>query len=117
MQLANVPKHNLYLNARYEVQSGPLARLRFSVDGLYNTRRNSSLSPFDYNGDGVNDPAIPLPSYALVDVVASYPMRGWETQVSVDNLFDKRFYPDAGYITRVTPGAPRSWRLALSRRF
>jgi len=117
VQLANVPKHNLYLNARYEVQSGPLARLRFSVEGLYNSRRNSSLSPFDYNGDGTDDPAIPLPSYALIDVVAAYPIRGWETQVSVDNLLDKRFYPDAGYITRVTPGAPRSWRLALSRRF
>jgi iron complex outermembrane receptor protein len=117
VQLATVPKHNLFLNARYEVQSGPLARLRIGVDALYNSRRNSSLTPYDYNGDGVEEPAFELPSYSLLDVVATYPVRGWETQVSVDNLFDKRYYPDAGYFTRVTPGAPRSWRLALSRRF
>jgi iron complex outermembrane receptor protein len=117
VQLSNVPRHNLFLSAQYEVQSGPLSHLRVGLEALYNSRRNSSLSPYDYNGDGVDDPAIPLPSYSLADLVVSYPVQGWDAQLSVDNVFDERYYPDAGYYTRITPGAPRSWRFALARKF
>lgn len=117
VQLGNVPKHNLYTTARYEVQHGLLARLSANVAVLYNSRKNSSLSLYDYDGDGDLDPAVPLPGYTLVDVGVAYPLAGWTTRLSVKNVFDKRYYPDAGSYTRVTPGEPRNWRLSLSYRF
>lgn len=117
VQLSNVPKHNVYATAQYQVHSGPLERLSMNVAVLYNSRKNSSLYFYDYDGDGDSDPAIPLPAYTLVDAGLSYPVAGWKTQLNVNNVFNKRYYPDAGYFTRVTPGEPRSWRLSLSRKF
>lgn len=117
VQLSNVPRHNVYATGRYEVQSGPLARLVVNLSLLYNSRKNSTLYAFDYDGDGDDDPAIPLPAYTLVDAGLSYPIAAWKMQLNVKNAFDKRYYPDAGYYTRITPGEPRNWRLSLSRKF
>jgi iron complex outermembrane receptor protein len=38
-------------------------------------------------------------------------------RASLNNVFDKRYYPDACCLDRVTPGAPRSWRVSLSHSF
>lgn len=116
-QLANVPRHNLYVGGAYLLQSGPLAGFGINAALLYNSKKNSSLYPYDYNGDGVDDPAIPLPSYVLVDAGVSYAACDWDARLSLNNAFDKRYYPDAGYYTRITPGEPRNWRLAVSRKF
>ncbi|MGC3981997.1 MAG: TonB-dependent siderophore receptor [Steroidobacteraceae bacterium] len=117
VQLSNVPRHNLYVTGKYEVQDGPLARLTANLAVLYNSRKNSSLYTYDYDGDGNDEPAIPLPGYTLVDAGLAYPIAGWKTQLNVSNIFNKRYYPDAGYFTRVTPGEPRNWQLTLSHRF
>jgi iron complex outermembrane receptor protein len=117
VQLSNIPKHNVYLFTSYEVPQGPLASLSLGLGALYNSRKNSALANFDFDGDGVDDPAIPLPSYTLLDAVVSYPFKEWQAQLSVGNLLDKRYYPDAGYFTRVTPGEPRNVRVSISKRF
>ena len=58
-----------------------------------------------------------LKDYTLVNGGLSYAFEGWRAQVNVNNIFDKRCYPDACCTTRVTPGEPRNWRLTLSRTF
>lgn len=111
--LPNIPKHNATVFGRYVVQSGPLAGAGASIGVLYNSERRV-YDGYPYPG---NDPLIRLKGYFLVDAGLSYEIGGWGIQLNVNNLFDKRYYPDACCITRVTPGQPRNWRLTLSRSF
>jgi outer membrane receptor protein involved in Fe transport len=34
-----------------------------------------------------------------------------------NNVLDKRYFPDAGFYTRVTPGEPRNWMLSATYRY
>jgi iron complex outermembrane receptor protein len=116
-RLSNVPKHNLYLFGEYELQQGPLAGLAFNLSGVYNTAKNSSLFPSDIDGDGVAEPAVPLPGYTLVDAGVSYGRGAWNLRLTGNNLLDRRYFPDAGFYTRVTPGEPRNWVLSATYRY
>ncbi|WP_447761788.1 hypothetical protein [Sphingopyxis panaciterrae] len=60
---------------------------------------------------------IALRNHVLVNGGLSYAFEGWEARLNVNNIFGKRYYPDACCVTRVTPGEPRNWRLRVSRRF
>jgi iron complex outermembrane receptor protein len=116
-RLSSVPKHNIYLRGEYVVRQGALANLGLSLAVLYNSDRNSSLYLTDMDGDGDAEPAAKLAAYAVVDAGLSYAMSGWESRFALNNILDKRYYPDANDLTRVTPGEPRNWRLSLSRKF
>ena len=48
---------------------------------------------------------------------AMHQLGPWTARLNVNNLFDKRYFPDSCCVDRVTPGEPRNWRLSLSRRF
>jgi iron complex outermembrane receptor protein len=117
-RLGNVPHHNLYVRGEYELQEGTLKGLGASLALLWNSDKVGDTSSFyDTDGDGINDAAFTLPGYVIVDAGVSYRMADWRVAVSVDNLFDRHYYPEASYFTRVGIGEPRSWRLSLSRRF
>lgn len=118
LRLPNLPKHNLYIYSEYVVPDGPLANLGFSVGWLYNSRKNGTLLE-DLDFDGVLDPesAFTLPGYNLVDLGVSYAYENWEARLTVNNVLNKRYFPDACCLDRVTPGEPRNWRLTVSRRF
>lgn len=111
--LSNVPKHNIGAFAQYEVQQGPLAGLGATLGVSYNSKRNGDIYSTQPDGSVL----LWLPAYTLVDAGLSYRRDGWGAQVTVANLFDKRYWPDTGGIDRVTPGNPRNWRLTLSREF
>jgi iron complex outermembrane recepter protein len=70
----------------------------------------------DFNGDGVEEPAVPLPIYTLVDAGLSYQLNQWDARFELNNVFNKRYYPDANDLTRLTPSEPCNWRLSLSRK-
>jgi iron complex outermembrane receptor protein len=118
-QLPNVPRNSLNLSGEYVVPDGPLANLGLNANLLYNDSKNATTYPEDIDGDGVPDQGslFRLPSYALVDLGLSYRIGVWMLHASLNNVFDKRYYPDACCLDRVTPGAPRSWRLSASRTF
>lgn len=117
--LANVPKNNVNLHAEYVVPQGPLAQLGARISYLYNSRKNATLSPEDLDGDGEADPIslFTLPGYSIVDLGLSYPVGAFQFRLNVNNVFDKRFFPDACCVDRVTPGEPRNWQLSMSTSF
>jgi catecholate siderophore receptor len=45
------------------------------------------------------------------------PGEAWRLQANVENLLDRRYAASANSNTNITPGAPRSMRLTLSRQF
>ncbi|MFT3907625.1 MAG: TonB-dependent siderophore receptor [Steroidobacteraceae bacterium] len=116
-ELSNVPRNNLYVFGKYVIQQGALANSGVNLSVLYNSEKNSSLYEADTNGDGIPEPAVKLPGYTIVDAGLSYSLFGWETRFALNNVFDRRYYPDANDFTRVTPGEPRNWKLSVSKRF
>jgi iron complex outermembrane receptor protein len=117
--LANVPKNNANVYIEYVVPQGPLAHLGMHVSYLYNSRKNATLYPEDIDGDGESDAIslFTLPGYSIVDVGVSYPVGAAQLRLNVNNVFDKRFFPDACCVDRVTPGEPRNWQLSMSASF
>lgn len=95
------------------MQNGALKGLSTSLGMTYNSSRNGS---FDDVNVGTT-PTLILPAYTIVDAGIAYKLAGWGIQANVGNLFDKRYWPSAGRLTRVTVGQPRSFRLTLSRSF
>ena len=97
----------------------PLSEGERTTVGSDGTGEVGANVPEDVDGDGVPDPiaAFTLPSYALVDAGLSYRFGPWGVRLNVNNLFDKRYFPDACCVDRVTPGEPRNWRLSLTRSF
>ena len=117
--LPNVPKNNVNVYAEYVVPQGPLARFGMHISYLYNSRKNATLFPEDLDGDGEFDPIslFTLPGYSLVDLGMSYPIGAFHFRLNVNNVLDKRFFPDACCVDRVTPGEPRNWQLSVSTSF
>jgi iron complex outermembrane recepter protein len=117
-RLGNVPHHNLYVRGQYELQEGPLKGLGANLALLWNSDKvGDTASFYDTDGDGTNDAAFRLPGYVVVDVGISYRIDDWRIALNVDNLFDKHYYPEASYYTRVGIGEPRNWRLSVIKRF
>jgi catecholate siderophore receptor len=64
------------------------------------------------------DDTVVLPGYAELEAAAFYRFtNGMRLQVNVDNLFDRRYYLNADSNTNISPGAPRSVRVAMLTRF
>lgn len=118
-RLQNVPKDSLNLYGEYVVQTGPLANFGVNAAFQYNASKLGNNFPEDVTGDGVPDDIayFTLPSYTLVDAGISWRYEDWTVRLNVNNIFDKRYFPDACCVDRVTPGEPRNWRLSLGRRF
>jgi iron complex outermembrane receptor protein len=117
--LQNVPRNSVNLYGEYVLPNGPAKGLGLSLAFQYNSRKNGNLYIEDVDGDGVPDPIslFTLPAYSLFDAGLSYQLGPWTARLNVNNLFDKRYFPDSCCVDRVTPGEPRNWRLSLSRRF
>jgi iron complex outermembrane receptor protein len=127
MPLANVPRHNVTLYGEYVLQRGALAGLGVNASYLFNSGKNATLYAEDISGEhGARDGVIDgyddisffdLPSYSIVDAGLSYKIDDWQLRLNIDNVFGKRYFPDACCLDRVTPGEPRNWRASLSRSF
>jgi catecholate siderophore receptor len=64
------------------------------------------------------DDTVTLPGYAEFEAAGYYRFaNGVRLQVNVDNLFDRRYYLNADSNTNISPGSPRSVRLAILTKF
>ena len=64
------------------------------------------------------DDTVTLPGYAEFEAAAFYRFTsGMRLQLNVDNLFNTRYYLNADSNTNISPGSPRSVRVAMLTRF
>lgn len=59
-----------------------------------------------------------LPSYNLLDVETGYSTPKWGVDLSVQNVFDEKYYSGTSpNVSMVTHGDPRTWRLKFNYKF
>jgi catecholate siderophore receptor len=64
------------------------------------------------------DNRVMLPGYTRFDAAAFVPLTTWtRVQVNVENVFDKRYFANADNNTNISPGYPRTVRVALTAAF
>jgi catecholate siderophore receptor len=64
------------------------------------------------------DDAVRLPGYVRADAAAFFTVnRRVRLQVNLENIADVRYYANADSNTNISPGAPRTVRVALVTRF
>ena len=103
MRLGDVPAHTV------------TARTAITVPGTALTLRGG-LS-YASNRLLVNGSSVRLPGYAIADVGAGYAFAPFALDVTVSNLFDKRYFTASGNSFAVMPGDPRAVSLRLGVRF
>jgi len=104
--LLNVPEQQLTLQlVKYtELYGEPLS----VGGGLVHVGRRNGFFGADFE----------LPSYTTVRLFSAYELtENLELRFEVDNLFDKRYYPNSFSNTWVQPGAPRNVKFTGSYRF
>jgi catecholate siderophore receptor len=102
-RVAQVPHHTLSLWNNYQLHS------RVSA-GLGVVHRSDMFAGIDN--------VVTLPGYTRVDLAGYLTMtRRWRLQANVENLFDRRYFVNADGNTNISPGFPRTLRLALAATF
>lgn len=106
--LPNTPMHSFQLWAKYQIRSGPLARLGFGAGANYVDDRMGRPS---------NNPVIrSIPSYSVFNVQANYAWRRYRFNVYVSNVFDKHYWAN-GAVSTMIPGAPLGVRASVRTTF
>jgi catecholate siderophore receptor len=94
-----VPRNTVSLWNRYQL----LSALGFGIGVIYQDRMYAAI-----------DDAVTLPGFTRVDAAAYYTAsRYLRVQVNLENLFDRKYYATAHSNNNITPGSPRSVRVAL----
>lgn len=111
-----VPNHQASLWADHTVQSGILENWRFGAGLRYtgSSRVGDIETPSGYAG-------IKVPDYALVDLRLSAPLDKWiagaQLNLSVNNVFDKRYVAGCGSVWTCGFGYGRTGTLSVSAKF
>lgn len=102
-QVAQVPHHSFSFWNKYQVS-------RKLAAGLGIIRRTDMFA-------GV-DNTVTLPGYTRADAAVYYAFsERWRIQANVENLLNTRYFLNADSNTNITPGSPRSARVAFVARF
>jgi catecholate siderophore receptor len=65
-----------------------------------------------------SDDTVRLPGFVRVDAAVFYKINEtWKAQLNVENLFDKGYWASADGNNNLSPGLPRTFRLAATARF
>lgn len=98
-----VPKHSFSLWNNYRV----LPKLALAMGIIH---RSDMFTSFDNK--------VVLPGYTRADVAVFFSLtERWRLQANLQNLFDTKHYVTAHSNDNISPGAPRSARIALVARF
>jgi catecholate siderophore receptor len=102
-QVAQVPHHTFSLWNNFEL----LPKLGIALGILYRTDMFATI-----------DNTVTLPGYTRVDLAAFYSIRkDLRLQANLENALDKRYWQNADSNTNISPGFPRTLRVALSAAF
>jgi catecholate siderophore receptor len=102
-QVGQVPHHtfSLWNNYRFHPRIGV---------GVGVTRRSDMFAAIDNT--------VTLPGYTRADAAAYFTLRkGVRLQANVENLFDRTYFVNADSNTNISPGVPRTVRVALTTAF
>jgi len=98
-----VPRHSFSLWNRYDVTSS----VGVGLGVIARSKSYASLSN-----------AVKLPGYARVDAALFYRLpQGIEAQLNVENVLGAHYFPTANNDNNISPGAPRTVKVALGYRF
>jgi catecholate siderophore receptor len=101
--LAQVPRNTFSLWNRYDFSP----QWGVGLGALYR-------SPIYTSTDNL----VELPGYARFDGAVFFRVsENLETQLNVENLFDRKYYASAHSNNNITPGSPRAFRVSLTARF
>lgn len=108
VQPPNVSKWSASGAIEYEGSIGADDEFFFRAQGRYKGKSSTNAQFFDVPGDDY--PIFSNPAYFLVDLSAGAEVGRFKFGVTVDNLFDKRFYNDVqefpNFAGGALPGAP-----------
>jgi len=127
-RLTGIPYNSGSVWSTYEIQSGPLKRLRFGAGVIYRSQEVAyvqTLGSYSMNADGslvynytYNQEQIP--AFATVNLMAAYPFNvgksKWTAQVNVDNIFNTSYYSTIQPY-QAMPGAPVNFMASLKAEF
>ena len=101
--LPQLPSHSMSLWNKYEVTS----RLAGALGVIHQGQVFTST-----------DNRVALPGWTRVDTAVYYALSSnLRAQVNIENVLDKRYFPNAHNNTNITPGSPRAIRFALTTSF
>ena len=102
-QVAQVPRHTFSLWNNYQL----LPRVGAGVGIIHRTDMFAAI-----------DDAVILPGYTRADAAVFFSLsERTRLQVNVENLFDRIYFVNADSNTNISPGSPRTVRVALSAGF
>jgi catecholate siderophore receptor len=102
-QVGQVPHHTLSFWNTYQVHP----RIGTGLGVVYRSDMYAAI-----------DNTVTLPGYTDVHTALYVTLTGrLRAQANIDNLFDRSYYVNADNNTNISPGAPRTIRLALTARF
>jgi catecholate siderophore receptor len=101
--VAQVPRNTVSLWNNYQL----LPKLGGAIGVLYRTDMFAGI-----------DNTVTLPGYTRVDAAAFYSLRkDLRLQANLENVFDKKYWTNADSNTNISPGFPRTLRVALTAAF
>jgi catecholate siderophore receptor len=102
-RVAQVPRHTLSLWNHYQV----LPRLGAALGVIYRTDMFAAI-----------DDTVTLPGFTRVDLAAYYAItRDVRVQANLENALDRKYWLNADSNTNLSPGFPRTLRVALTAGF
>ena len=124
LRFPGIPYNSGSLWSTYEVQSGPLKRLKFGAGVVGRSGEQAYATQYTYDADGNQLPPSYLtekiPAFAIVNAMASYPFEigrvKLTAQVNINNLFDTTYYSTVN-TDMAMPGAPINVLASLKAEF
>lgn len=117
-RLVRTPQNTANLSFFYTLQNGTLKGLSFGAIGNYVGKRiggwNNTIDSEKPNG--INDRAIPLDAYTLIDFSVGYSWKNFSILAKVSNITDELNY-DVHENYSVNPLAPRQYTATLKYKF
>ena len=124
LRFPGIPYNSGSLWSTYEVQSGPLKKLKFGAGVVARSAEQAYATQYLYDADGNALPSSYLtekiPAFAIVNAMAAYPFQigrvKLTVQVNINNLFDTTYYSTVN-TDMAMPGAPINVLASLKAEF
>jgi iron complex outermembrane receptor protein len=111
-----IPYNSGSVWSTYEVQQGPLKRLRLGAGVVYRSQEVTYVPNSTYTGYDLEQ----IPGFATVNLMAAYPFLvgacKWTAQVNIDNLCNTYYFTSINPY-QAMPGAPVSFLASLKAEF